>query len=147
MGRVSPVSQSVLFYEHPPTPKLSQRFGSPFRYCAGWHRERPDCGALVSCFVIRQHDEAVNSGGSKCFHRAMVQGADGSHGDLELAKFGRASMLVSGPLQTLHRLFCFLDGEPETVPAIAHGDGTPQCGWALTTNHNWRHRPLDGTGV
>lgn len=67
-------------------------------------------------FVVRQHDQAVNSGSGKGLHCAPVEWASGRDSDFEWAKFGWAGMLIGCAFQSLNVQFCLFDAEPEAVP-------------------------------
>ena len=73
----------------------------------------------VACLLIRQDDETVNSGSSKCFNGALIKCADRCNRDFEVPEFGWAGVLIGGPTQALDVLLCLLDGKAKTVPAIA----------------------------
>ena len=92
---------------------------------------------------IWQNNESVNSSRSKCFYAALVETTDRCHGDFELAKFRRASMLLCRSSQTLQMLPGLFDSEAEAVPAIAHRDHAAESGWAFAADDDRRSGALN----
>ena len=101
----------------------------------------------VSRFVIRQHDEPVNTSSCVGFDAALVKAADRCHRDFQFPQLAWTTMLLRCLSETLDVLLCLLHVEPETIPAIAQGDGASERCRTLTADHNRRRGPLDRARV